>query len=774
MRQIVLFWTVLAFATGLALAQATPPALMNYQGVLRNALDQPLSGTYDMVFRFYNEDVAGNEILVDSHTIGSGGQVTASGGLFNVNLGSGAVSDGSGPETYTSLAEVFRDYGTVWLSIQVGSETLSPRMRIVPTAYALNAANATNLNGQAGSNYLDTSTSSQTKSGTLTLDVSVDESGMGTRGIVARGTLTGGYFEDIDGTGHAWVGTDDRGIYAQGEVGGGDFLQVVENQIVAHGRVAMSETGIWASGNRGVEGFGTEFGGYFRDYDQTGTAFVGFADRGIEAYGAGMGGYFKASANSGYAHVGVGDRGIFASGTDSGGLFMDGNSSGYAYVGVGDRGITAIGSEMGGYFADADSTGVAWVGHREYGIYAVGSYGGGWFVDTDDGAWAKVGSNTSKIAGNGASTSFVQNHPLDEERVIVYSALEGDEVGVYTRGTARLRNGEATVDLGPTFRHVTNPDLGLTVYVSSIGTWSGLYVEQKGTDQIIVRSTGGDLNAVFDYIVYGLRIGFEESSIVQEKEIESYIPSMKTHRELFGRRPELRAFSAMERFRAMQGTNALPAIDLSRANALKSEIHEYDPATDPPACKLLGLGPCAEKIVNPPSDPGTLPAAVERAPGRLAGDEAAQGVGQGHSVASVIAGRARPDTTSNEMARVANLFAVSERVEIGDLLTLDAVQPGQLQKSGTSADKNVVGIVVAEPIMMEGQLKAALAESHFAVVKADASYGKIMPGDFLVSSETPGHAMRAPQIPAAGTVIGKALDSLETGTALIKVLVMPR
>ncbi len=34
--------------------------------------------------------------------------------------------------------------------------------------------------------------------------------------------------------------------------------------------------------------------------------------------------------------------------------------------------------------------------------------------------------------------------------------------------------------------------------------------------------------------------------------------------------------------------------------------------------------------------------------------------------------------------------------------------------------------------------------------------------------------MKAPEVIAAGTVIGKALEPLETGTGTIKLLVMPR
>src|SRR5262245_40634424 len=44
---------VLLAGSGLALG-AEPPDLMNYQGVLRNAAGHPLSGNYEMIFRFVN------------------------------------------------------------------------------------------------------------------------------------------------------------------------------------------------------------------------------------------------------------------------------------------------------------------------------------------------------------------------------------------------------------------------------------------------------------------------------------------------------------------------------------------------------------------------------------------------------------------------------------------------------------------------------------------------------------------------------------------------
>src|SRR5437867_1117809 len=81
---------------------ATPPTLVNYQGVLRDQNDKPLSGTYDMLFRLMDADTAGTEIMIEQHAAVTANAVTVSGGLFNVALGSGTVTDGSGAGTYTS------------------------------------------------------------------------------------------------------------------------------------------------------------------------------------------------------------------------------------------------------------------------------------------------------------------------------------------------------------------------------------------------------------------------------------------------------------------------------------------------------------------------------------------------------------------------------------------------------------------------------------------------------------------------------------------------
>lgn len=69
-----------------------------------------------------------------------------------------------------------------------------------------------------------------------------------------------------------------------------------------------------------------------------------------------------------------------------------------------------------------------------------------------------------------------------------------------------------------------------------------------------------------------------------------------------------------------------------------------------------------------------------------------------------------------------------------------------------------------------GDYLSIVTLGSFRAVKVDAGYGAIQPGDLLVSSPTPGHAMRA-GAPAAGTVVGKALSSLESGTGSVAVMV---
>lgn len=69
-----------------------------------------------------------------------------------------------------------------------------------------------------------------------------------------------------------------------------------------------------------------------------------------------------------------------------------------------------------------------------------------------------------------------------------------------------------------------------------------------------------------------------------------------------------------------------------------------------------------------------------------------------------------------------------------------------------------------------GEYVSVVTLGAFETVNVDATYGAILPGDLLISSPTPGHAMRADD-PRTGTMIGKALGELEAGTGTIPVMV---
>jgi predicted secreted protein len=100
---------------------------------------------------------------------------------------------------------------------------------------------------------------------------------------------------------------------------------------------------------------------------------------------------------------------------------------------------------------------------------------------------------------------FAQQHPTDSTKVITYAALEGPEAGTYVRGTARLVNGEATIELPESFQLVT-AEAGLTAQVTLLEDCNGLYVPEKSTARIIVRELmNGTSNARFDYLVQGVR-----------------------------------------------------------------------------------------------------------------------------------------------------------------------------------------------------------------------------------------------------------------------------
>jgi hypothetical protein len=86
------------------------------------------------------------------------------------------------------------------------------------------------------------------------------------------------------------------------------------------------------------------------------------------------------------------------------------------------------------------------------------------------------------------------------------------------------------------------------------------------------------------------------------------------------------------------------------------------------------------------------------------------------------------------------------------------------------ADYERLASPVAEAAISPGEYLTLVTLGAYKALKVDASYGAITPGDLLVASPTPGHAMRAVS-PQPGTILGKALGALPAGQGLIPVFV---
>lgn len=119
--------------------------------------------------------------------------------------------------------------------------------------------------------------------------------------------------------------------------------------------------------------------------------------------------------------------------------------------------------------------------------------------------------------------------------------------------------------------------------------------------------------------------------------------------------------------------------------------------------------------------------------------------------------------------------------EPGDVLVIDPSQPGSFLKSSKSYSRLVAGIYSTKPGLIGRRQstdpKLSSTEVPMAMVgivptKVTAENGPIEVGDLLVSSSLPAHAMKGGDgaLPT-GTVIGKALGSLASGTGIIEVLV---
>ncbi len=134
-------------------------------------------------------------------------------------------------------------------------------------------------------------------------------------------------------------------------------------------------------------------------------------------------------------------------------------------------------------------------------------------------------------------------------------------------------------------------------------------------------------------------------------------------------------------------------------------------------------------------------------------------------------------------ADLAERFEVSggAAAEPGTVMVIDPENPGHLTAATTAYDTKVAGVVsgagdietgmvLSQEGVLEGDTVVAIAGRVY--VRAEALSSPIAPGDMLTTSDLPGYAMAVTDYERAhGTVIGKAMTGLESGTGLVLVLI---
>jgi len=130
---------------------------------------------------------------------------------------------------------------------------------------------------------------------------------------------------------------------------------------------------------------------------------------------------------------------------------------------------------------------------------------------------------------------------------------------------------------------------------------------------------------------------------------------------------------------------------------------------------------------------------------------------------------------------IVEMFEVDEAeyVTPGDLLVASETGKSVLSRSKKAYSSSVIGIISGNPYLSvnnsgKEERLYPVSLSGKTLCRVDARNNPVKPGDLIVASDTPGCGMRGKvdSFNKIGTVIGKALDSLDDGIALIPVFIV--
>lgn len=124
MKKISTLLFVLLFPLVLGAGAASPPPLINYQGVLLDGLGNPVNGNVQIAVAVYDNKTSGS--LLWQQSVGT---VSVYKGLYSLAFGDASL-----------LGVITNDAN--WLEISVDGDALSPRQRLLPVPYAMRTKTA--------------------------------------------------------------------------------------------------------------------------------------------------------------------------------------------------------------------------------------------------------------------------------------------------------------------------------------------------------------------------------------------------------------------------------------------------------------------------------------------------------------------------------------------------------------------------------------------------------------------------------------------------------
>jgi len=487
---------------------AVPPEI-SYQVMLTDDSDNPLvEENVEIVFDLYDTASRGRALWTETHNV-----QTNLIGVVSVTLGAGG--------TPLPVTQFDND---LWIEITVDGHTLSPRRKLSAAPYALHAVDSNALGGEAADDYLlDVEAAipgvintpgnplewSKLKGVPSGIADGVDDVG---------GVGDGHSLDASDGSPSDVVEVNANGVVSVGlgptanvgdialRVSGarGEMCSLFDADATAWSHLAIlarsdSGSAITANANQ-------DQSTYYAAVDPTAITGIGLDDANgalISANGSGTGAWIQ-SAGTGRALRAT------AWGSAYSGYFEDGFG---VYVATGDTyPVLDVSNTRTSSFADAGlfSSGSG-VNSATWTLYSTCYEGnaGRFFKDTDDDEYAVVvlgdaaASEGLYVRGSIYTTSPLARGVETSRGTEAAFAVSAADVELMASGRGRLSGGAARVEFDRLFAESIAGPSQVTVTVTPVGGWSGVYVKGIDAKGFDLLSEAGDPNVEFHWVAVG-------------------------------------------------------------------------------------------------------------------------------------------------------------------------------------------------------------------------------------------------------------------------------